>query len=200
MYKEDEVVMAVERSVLFKNVAFQGFNENFQYFEERVLRNKKFMQRKDLEKNPNYKQPIAVSVIINQSTKKVFSHQRLKGDKRLQKQYSLGIMEHINPKDNYSSPIDSCIIRALEEEVNIHDPQIKKFGVVNDDTQKVSKCHIGFVYIVKTDLENINLKDPGLANGKFSTLEEIMKLNSNGSKLESWSVYYLPALFKLINS
>jgi len=59
--------MAVKREILFGNDYFEGFRPaNVVDYKSRILENFEWVKRSYAEKNPQYKQPIGYSIIVNQ--------------------------------------------------------------------------------------------------------------------------------------
>lgn len=204
MNKHDKLIMVVGRDELFRNDYFQGFrNANEIDYVSRILENLVWMRRADAEINPEYKQPIAYSTIINPILKKVFAYQRSKQDKdypekRLQGKWSWGVGGHIEKLDtNSKNPIEASFLRELGEEVEIPEKiqDIRVLGYVNDDKDDVGKVHFGILYVVETDSAEILPKDPEIAEGRLRTLSELEEICSSPDFIiEGWSKIALEPL------
>ncbi len=199
MNKDDQIILTIEKNILFNNNHFNGFLEkNKGDFENTILNNKSWTRRGDAEKDFTKKQPIVYAIILNNKTKKIFLYKRAgKGnyhEQRLWNKISCGIGGHIDkPDENLENPLTACLLRELEEELGISgEPEI--LGYINDDNAgEVEKVHFGVLYLIKTNEENLSPKDGEIATGKFHDLEEIETL-SKDFELEHWSKIALNAL------
>lgn len=187
--------MVVEREKLFSQRYFEGFLPLSEFdYESLILKNYEYRQREDVEKNERFKQPISYALILNRDLQKVFTHFRNGGDSRLNGFWTLGIMEHIEPKDEVNrNPLYSGCVRGILEETDFENPEPELSGYVNVDVGDVNRVHFGLIYIVQTKLTKINLRDKKLKDGDFKSLEEIKKLKEN-SKIEYWAPFCLDLL------
>ncbi len=196
MGKDDSLIMIVRKQDLFQGNLFQGFSaHHVQDYESRILQNYGFMTRKFAEDDPNYKQPIAYSMIVNPNTEQVFAFQRSQQyknypEKRLQGKWSWGVGGHIEKTDSKNAnPIKDSMSREINEEVKIYgkfDPFV--LGYINDDSNKVGEVHFGILYLIETDARKIQPKDPEIAEGRLRTIDELEKIcASEEFKVESWS-------------
>ena len=195
MPKEDKLIMAVKRELLFKDNYFEGFlQSNSADFESVITANFEYIKRGFAEENPDYKQPIGYCIIVNPNQKSLFIYQRSSkdqnyGEKRLQGKYSCGIGGHIELSDS-KDPVRSSLLREISEEVSIDKiDNIKILGYINDDSNSVGKVHFGILYIIETDSE-IKPKDREIESGK---LIEFSKLDKD-LNFEDWSRIALKAL------
>jgi predicted NUDIX family phosphoesterase len=111
---------------------------------------------------------------------------RASSEKRLRKQYSLGIGGHINPGDLRSGdPILDGLKREWEEEV-VYDGRFdaQLLGLLNDESAPVSKVHLGIVFLVDGDTPNIAIRETKKLGGELLTLDEMRRLYL---QMESWS-------------
>jgi predicted NUDIX family phosphoesterase len=111
---------------------------------------------------------------------------RASSEKRLRKQYSLGIGGHINPGDlEGGDPILDGLKREWSEEV-VYDGhfEAKLIGLLNDESSPVSKVHLGVVFLVDGDSPNISIRETDKLAGELLTLDE-MRIYYLG--MESWS-------------
>ncbi len=194
--KKDEIIMVINKKDLFKKDYFEGFKpHNEKDFESRILKNFKWLPRKDVENNTNYKQPIAYAVILNDELRTVFSYQRALEDKkysekRLQGKFSIGIGGHINKIDRKSkNVILTSFKRELKEEIDIIGKikKIEPLGYINNDSDDVGKVHFGILYLLKT---NARIIIPGseIKRGNLKTINELEKICSDHKyKVEEWT-------------
>ncbi|MDD5193104.1 MAG: NUDIX domain-containing protein [Candidatus Nanoarchaeia archaeon] len=198
MDKFEKEVMVVNTKKLFDEDYFQGFlHHSEKDFHHKILNNFEWMKRGLAEKNPNYKQPIAYCIIINQELKKVFIYQRSTkaGEERLHNNFTIGIGGHIDPPDYdgnsnaNENPLHKSMLREIKEEIIIPEESIKELivlGYINDDSNDVGKVHLGVLYLIKTTAEEIHPKDSELEQGKFVHFKELERIFSE-NEIENWS-------------
>lgn len=201
---EKQLIMVVGRESLFgesNKHYFQGFKQHKEVdYEKIILENFGWMQRRLVEDNPNFKQPIAYTLIVNPSLKKVFAYQRAEedkhyGEKRLQGKWSLGVGGHIEMKDilgKSENPIKASLERELgKEEVEFVDGEIFNldvFGYINNDLDDVGKVHFGILYLAETGATVVKPRDPEIRHGELLSLSELEKIRvSQECKVEGWS-------------
>lgn len=203
MSKFDEQILVVSREELFSNEenAFNGFlgNDNESVAEiVKSFSNIQVKRRGDMEEDPTYKQLIGYALVRDMKTKELLVYTRLTGggESRLHGKSSVGVGGHMNLVENKTieESIKINVSRELEEEIgvsfesNLED--IKFIGLINDDTNEVGKVHLGLVYEVYVNKEEIkNIEDDSL---------EIQWLSSSLAKelnsYESWSDYLKPIM------
>lgn len=208
MSKDDQIIMAVPRDILFGDDYFEGFRPHSEVdYETRVVNNYFFGRRGDLEQDPRHKQPIAYCLIVNPSTRQVFAFQRARKDTaydetRLKGKWSWGIGGHIEETDtgDGNNPIHASMTReALQEEVNIQGSTIPKvLGYINDDSDAndgVNKDHFGILYLIETDATTVTPKGAEIANGRLRNLAELEEICADPEyDVETWSEIALKAL------
>ena len=194
-------VMVVRKDILLKD-NFQGFRPaNVIDYERIILENFRYMKKGEAEINFEYKQPIAYTLLVNPTTKKVFAFQRAREDKhytekRLQGKWSIGLGGHIERVDHQErgqpqsrNPIYASQLRELLEEVIIEGKisRPKVIGYVNSDADEVSQVHFGVLYIVETDATRAILLDKEIARGDFRFVPELEKMLTTDIEVEEWS-------------
>jgi len=221
MEKEEQMIMVVEKEILFTDNHFQGFQESGEEdFENVVLDNYKYMRRGDAEKDPTHKQPIAYSLIINPISKKVFAYRRARKDEkyseqRLQGKWSWGVGGHIERIDiqKGENPIYESMKRELYEEIQgLEDnPIIRILGYVNDDAQydkdtkegkiSVGRVHFGILYLIETRSGTILPFDEESETGNLMNIGDLEKiLKSPYCTVETWSrIAFNPLKNLLVN-
>ncbi len=114
-------------------------------------------------------------------------------ESRLHNYYSIGFGGHLNPDDNLplfnlADPEQAIqfIHRELKEELILKkEPSISFRGLIYDDSQEVSKLHLGLVYDVLLKTPDFKIGERGfLMDPKFETIDEIMKRLKD---FENWS-------------
>lgn len=207
MGKENQIIMAIERDVLFGNDYFQGFRPTGEVdYESRILANFKWMRRGDIEYNPQIKQPTVYSFIVSPKLKKLFVYQRAEGktyDEEIGRgRWSWGVGGHIDKeKDSiHQNPIWHAFARELDEEVEIFGAFFtRSLGCINYDAEKFSSVHFGFVHLVETNASLIIPKDPEIAEGRLMIISELEEILSNKNvRFDEWSLIALPFLRKIL--
>ena len=184
-----EQVLCVKREDIFPDGAWHGFITGGLDRYQKVIREQHFfMPRPDVEEDPSYQQIIPY-VVFHHGDRYFLTHRlRASAERRLRRQYSLGIGGHINPGDLEGSggdPIIDGMRREWEEEViyqgRFHADLI---GLLNDESAPVSKVHLGVVFLIEGDTPNIAIRETTKLAGELLTLAE-MRIYYLG--MESWS-------------
>ena len=187
MTSASEQVLCVKRDDIFPDGAWHGFVSDRLERHQAVIREHHFfMARAKVEDDPNYQQIIPYVVFRHDDLYFLTHRLRASSEKRLRKQYSLGVGGHINPGDlDAGDPIQDGLRREWEEEV-IYDGRFeaKLIGLLNDESSPVSKVHLGVVFLVDGDTPNIAIRETDKLAGELLTLEE-MRIYYLG--MESWS-------------
>ena len=182
-----EQVLVVRREDIFPDGAWHGFvSENLDRH-QRVIREKHdFKPRAQVEDDPTYQQIIPY-VVFRHGDRYLLTHRlRASSERRLRKQYSLGVGGHINPTDlGAGDPILDGLRREWEEEV-IYDGRFEArlLGLLNEDSSPVSKVHLGVVFLVDGDSPNIRIRETDKLAGELLTLGEMRMYYL---AMESWS-------------
>lgn len=200
--KNDQSIMVIERSELFRGDSFQGFKPHKDVdFESRILNHRHFLKRSEAETNVNFKQPVAYVVITSPKQKKIFLYRRASKvekyqEKRLQGKWSIGIGGHIEKIDNKTAnPIQSSLMREISEEIKIKGKQkLKILGYINDDSNAVGKVHFGILYVIEVD-GKVKPNSKEIETGLLVSYEEIDEMMKNKDfEMEGWSQIALSAL------
>jgi predicted NUDIX family phosphoesterase len=182
-----ERVLCVKREDMFPDGAWHGFVSKDLDHHQAVIREHHFFMARDLVENDPAFQQIIPYVVFRHDPHYFLTHRlRASSEKRLRKQYSLGIGGHINPGDlEAGDPILDGLKREWSEEV-VYDGsfEAKLIGLLNDDSSPVSKVHLGVVFLVDGDSPNISIRETDKLAGELLTLDE-MKIYYLG--MESWS-------------
>jgi predicted NUDIX family phosphoesterase len=182
-----EQVLCVKREDIFPDGAWHGFVSDRLERHQAVIREHHFfMARAKVEDDPNYQQIIPYVVFRHRDSYFLTHRLRASSEKRLRKQYSLGVGGHINPADlEAGDPLQDGLRREWEEEV-VYDGtfEAKLIGLLNDDSSPVSKVHLGVVFLVDGDTPNIAIRETDKLAGELLTLEG-MRIYYLG--MESWS-------------
>jgi predicted NUDIX family phosphoesterase len=182
-----EQVLCVKREDMFPDGAWHGFvSQDLERHQALIRERHFFMSRAAVENDPGYQQIIPY-VVFRHDGRYFLTHRlRASSEKRLRKQYSLGIGGHINPGDlDAGDPILDGLRREWGEEV-VYEGRFEAqlIGLLNDDSSPVSKVHLGVVFLVDGDSPNISIREIDKLAGELLTLEE-MRIYYLG--MESWS-------------
>ncbi|MHB8588880.1 MAG: NUDIX domain-containing protein [Candidatus Dormibacteraceae bacterium] len=187
MSNASEQVLCVKREDIFPDGAWHGFVSQDLERHQAVIRERHmFMARAAVENDPTYQQIIPYVVFRHGALYFLTHRLRASTERRLRKQYSLGIGGHINPGDlEAGDPILDGLKREWAEEV-VYDGRFEAqlIGLLNDDSSPVSKVHLGVVFLVDGDSPNISIRETDKLAGELLTLEE-MRIYYLG--MESWS-------------
>lgn len=190
--KAEEMILVVKRDLLFTKEAFQGLKqEDIGTFETLVKNNMEFHPRSLMEQDPTFKQIIPYLIFTHNNRYFLMQRKSDASEKRLQNKFSLGIGGHIRNDDISDASLISWAHREFHEEVDYQGSlDIKPFGILNDDSNDVGKVHVGFVFLLHGNSDNIAVKSE-LKSGSLKTKEECQLLYDN---LENWSKIVFDAL------
>jgi predicted NUDIX family phosphoesterase len=182
-----EQVLVVRREDIFPDGAWHGFVTDELDRYQRLIRDRHlFMPRAEVEDDPNFQQIIPYVVFRHRDRYFLTHRLRASSEKRLRKQFSLGIGGHINPADLQSGdPVLDGLKREWEEEV-VYDGHFdaRLIGLLNDESAPVSKVHLGVVFLLDGDTPNIAIRETKKLGGELLTLEEMRTFYL---QMESWS-------------
>jgi predicted NUDIX family phosphoesterase len=182
-----EQVLVVRRDDIFPDGAWHGFvTENLDRL-QRIIRERHFFKpRSDVEEDPNFQQIIPY-VVFKHGNRYLLTHRlRASSEKRLRKQYSLGVGGHINPGDlSGGDPILDGLKREWAEEVIYRGRfDARLLGLLNEESSPVSKVHLGVVFLVEGDSPDIEIRETKKLAGNLLTLDEMRIYFLD---MESWS-------------
>jgi len=191
-----EQVLCVRRDDIFPDGAWHGFvTDDLERYQSVIRDRYVFRPRADVEDDPAYQQIIPY-VVFRHGDRYLLTHRlRASSEKRLRKQYSLGVGGHINPGDLRSGdPIADGLKREWEEEV-VYDGRFEAqlIGLLNEESAPVSKVHLGVVFLVDGDSPNIEIRETKKLGGELLTLDEMRRLYL---QMESWSQLVYDRLLK----
>jgi predicted NUDIX family phosphoesterase len=177
----------VRREDIFPDGAWHGFvSDRLDEYQAVIRERHFFMARSKVEDDPAYQQIIPY-VVFRHGDRFFLTHRlRASSEKRLRKQYSLGVGGHINPGDlEAGDPIQDGLKREWEEEV-IYDGtfEAKLIGLLNDESAPVSKVHLGVVFLVDGTSPNIAIRETDKLAGELLTLDQMRMYYL---EMESWS-------------
>ncbi len=182
-----EQVLCVSRADVFPDGAWHGFvTENLDRVQQVVRDRHFFKSRAEVEDDPTYQQIIPY-VVFHHGDRYLLTHRlRASSEKRLRKQYSLGVGGHINPGDlSGGDPILDGLKREWQEEV-VYDGRFEArlIGLLNEDSSPVSKVHLGVVFLVEGDTPDIRIRETDKLAGELLTLDQMRMYYLS---MESWS-------------
>lgn len=197
--------MAIPTAALTHVGAFQGlcFEVDKFSFILSETRNRMFLARKDVEQDANYKQLIPYVVLSHENS--VFSYRRgkLAREKRLMGKYSIGVGGHVSVRDPtlFWTDYEEGLRREMNEEIEIRSKyEMKMVALLNDDSDKVGKFHLGIVYIAQLESPLVVAKEKSICEAKFLSIPDLRK---NIDKYESWSricICEIERLLRLCNT
>lgn len=182
-----EQVLCVRRDEIFPDGAWHGFVTTDLDRHQQVIRKRHFFKpRGEVENDPSFQQIIPY-VVFRHGDRYLLTHRlRASSEKRLRKQYSLGVGGHINPGDlTAGDPILDGLKREWQEEVVYAGKfDARLIGFLNEDSSPVSKVHLGVVFLVDGDTPDIRIRETDKLAGELLTLDEMRMYYL---AMESWS-------------
>lgn len=189
MIDHPEKILCIKTDKLFEKGKWQGVKTTeLSYYKDLILNNQEFKSRNRLETDPSYKQVIA-QVLLRHDNKYFLHKQEARAESRLNGLKPLPLGGHIEEFDKDSSQdlIEKGLIRELHEEVELNAKITDKnfLGLIYlEDENPVNSVHIGLVYIFDIDGEDVHIKEQGLKNIGFVTLDY---LKNHKKELTYWS-------------
>jgi len=192
--KKDEKILVVKRKHLFNDGEWSGLKEvSFDNYLDIITTKQEFLWRSEMEENKNYKQIIPYLVFTHKGKYFLMQRKSTSSEGRLSNKFSLGIGGHIRQEDIKSKSIFDWANREFHEEVEYHgNLSIKPLGILNDDSNSVGQVHIGFVFLLEGDTENIKIKSE-LKQGNLVPLGTCKKYLD---RMETWSQIIVAFLLK----
>jgi predicted NUDIX family phosphoesterase len=183
-----ENVLVVPRDRLFAGDEWTGFRDrDLDQLIGRIREHYHFRPRREVEEDPTEPQIIPYVVFRHGDAYFLTHRLRWSSERRLRKQYSLGVGGHINPEDveGVADPIEAGMRREWEEEV-VYDGRFttRLIGAINDQTTPVGRVHIGLIYLVDGDSTNISIREVNKLAGELLQLDV---MRSYYLLMESWS-------------
>lgn len=177
----------MRREDIFPDGAWHGFVSADLDRHLGVIRDRHFFKpRGEVEEDPSYQQIIPY-VVFRHGDRYFLTHRlRASSEKRLRKQYSLGVGGHINRSDvGDGDPVLDGLKREWNEEV-VYEGRFsaRLLGLLNEDSSPVSKVHLGVVFLVDGDSPDIAIRETDKLAGELLTLDEMRMYYL---AMESWS-------------
>ena len=152
-----------------------------------ILKNQLFMLRDEAEYNFEHKQVIPYVTVRHNNDYLLLQRTAQQSEKRLHNKYSLGIGGHINPVDDMEEEniIITSLYRELNEEVLVNDQDGLSFiGIINDESNSVSKVHLGLLYVLEASTRKFKVLETDKMTAQWVP-ENDLKNYYDG--LETWS-------------
>ncbi len=194
MKKEDQLIMGVERTLLFQDDYFEGFSPSSKVnFKSRIINSFEYQRRGDLESNIDYKQPINYVVLVDENNLIFFYKRAIKDteytEKRLQGSWSCGLGGHIDKEDEEGEdPILTSAKRELQEEVLIKGEllNLKEVGYINDDSGDVERFHFAILFLA-TVKGRVKKNDNEIMEYEMKSQQEMEEILDGAYNVERWS-------------
>jgi predicted NUDIX family phosphoesterase len=184
-----EQVLVVPRAEIFPDGAWHGFiHDDLDRYLSIIAERRQFRPRGEVEEDPDYQQIIPYLVFRHGHRYLLTRRLKQSSEKRLRHLYSLGIGGHISRvdvADLAADPVEEGLRREFEEEVVYEGGRSHRLiGLINDDSNDVSRVHLALVFEVTGDHAEISIRETGKLEGELLRLEE-MKIYY--LDMESWS-------------
>ena len=188
-----EFVWVCRRRDLWPEYSPQGFacldDDGFAQSVERIESKGFFVERREAELCPAWKQAIPYIVVAHED--RILELERLpkQGETRLHGMRSIGIGGHINPIDLEGDRglVRNAAIRELSEELEIDAlPSLQPLGLVNDDGTAVGAVHVGLVFGVRLGSEP-RIREREAMRGRCTPLVDLRNLCHTSTPIESWT-------------
>lgn len=185
-----EQVLIVENNLLLSHIRDNTgclITENKEQIFEKILKNQMFMPRDKAEYNFEHKQVIPYVIIRNSGNYLLLKRTTKQTEKRLHNKYSLGIGGHVNPdsSEDKNNTILNGLRRELDEEVFLNDPGNLNFiGIINDESNSVSRVHLGLLYVLDALSEKYRVLETEKMTAQWVSGEHLKEYYP---RLETWS-------------
>jgi predicted NUDIX family phosphoesterase len=184
-----EEVLVVPRADIFPDGAWHGFIDVApSRYLEIIEEHREFRPRGEVEEDPDFQQIIPYIVFRHEDRYLLTRRLKQSSEKRLRHLYSLGVGGHINREDvaeETADPVEEGLRREFDEEViYAGEWSHRLIGLINDDSNDVSRVHLGLVFEVSGNSPEIAIRETGKLEGELLRLDE-MKIYY--LDMESWS-------------
>jgi predicted NUDIX family phosphoesterase len=179
---------------------------SLQEFETAVAEHGFFVERARAESSPQWKQVIPYSIVECDGRILVVRRLRKGGESRLHEKHSIGIGGHINPEDisgedrgqGGRNPIDAGTRREISEELAVRGAyDIRRVGLLNDDSNPVGAVHVGVVQVISVR-GSVEIRERDQLDGRLERPEELAAMLTRGTNFETWSGLLIPHLDEIL--
>ena len=187
-------------------------------FETAVAEHGFFVERARAETSPQWKQVIPYSIVECEGRILVVRRLRKGGETRLHEKHSIGIGGHINPEDlsggdvehgarrpdaererGARNPIDAGTRREISEELAVRGAyDIRRVGLLNDDSNPVGAVHVGVVQVISVR-GSVEIRERDQLDGRLERPEELAAMLTRGTNFETWSGLLIPRLDEILS-
>lgn len=141
-----------------------------------------FLDRPTAEQSPLYKQVIPYVAICHGDSVFLLERTTKQTESRLHHKLSLGIGGHVNPD---APTLLGGLQKELDEEVQVEgDYEIRFAGILNDDTTDVGRVHLGAVYVLEAESNDVTVLETDKMTGSWAKRSELPALRE---RMETWS-------------
>ncbi len=191
---QEEQVLVIERKVVERAGMFNGLMFDTDSYLREIFGQGvgQFMNRSEVETNPDYKQ--LIPYVIMSYDGKYLSYVRGKraGETRLVGNRSIGIGGHINPSDDmplfstdFYETYLAAVDREVAEEVSVETKHSNCIvALLNDESNEVGSVHLGIVHYWALDGPNVNKREQMITQMAFMSSAELQEVKDS---LETWS-------------
>lgn len=204
---QEEQVLVIERKILeraggiFNGLMFDTARYLSEIFIEGVPR---FMNRTQVENNPDYKQLIPYVIMSHNGKYLTYVRGKRAGETRLVGHRSIGIGGHINPADDmplfntdFYETYLAAVDREVAEEVSVETPHKNHIvALLNDESNEVGSVHLGIVHYWSLTAPKVEKREQMITQMGFMTPAELEGIKDT---LETWSSLCLPHLAEMLN-
>lgn len=189
-------ILCIQGDVLFKEGKWNGLKStDLEKYLELIKSKSEFRVRDTLEEDPSYKQIVA-QVILKYKDKYYLHRLVQRNEGRLNGLCPLPLGGHIDEIKDYQGDdiVEHALMQELSEEVTLNSKILSKefLGLIYlEDENPVNHLHVGFVYVFELDGDDVHVKEEGLEDIGFVSLEY---LKTNKEELTYWSrvvIYHL---------
>lgn len=149
--------------------------------------------RSCLETDERFRQLVSYVVFRHASSVLVYRRASKGGESRLHGLLSLGVGGHVNASDlvtevgqvDLRATLHRACSREIAEEVRCGGASsLRTIGVIKESATPVSRVHLGVVVECRLERPEVCPLDPGLADARFVSVDELPQLSS---QMETWS-------------
>jgi len=179
---KNEQVMVVERGEIARHLDAQPFGIIRDNVDDILSSKHFFLDRPTAEQSPQYKQIIPYVAIRHGDSVYLLERTSKQTESRLHHKLSLGIGGHVNPD---VPTLLGGLLKELEEEVHVDcDYEIRFAGILNDDTTDVGRVHLGAVYVLEAESNDVTVRETDKMTGSWMKRSDLPALRE---RMETWS-------------